>query len=103
MFTIRTQCHVPTNPPGASVIGAIGTGSHGSTLQFKGGRMGEYVRGVRVVVAADEASGWVGVREVSRGDELLAARLHLGLLGAISKMTLEVYPMWKREVTYYNT
>ncbi|CAI5530159.1 unnamed protein product [Closterium sp. Naga37s-1] len=95
----------PTAPywAGASVIGAIGTGSHGSTLQFKGGRMGEYVRGVRVVVAGDEASGWVGVREVSGGDELLAARLHLGLLGAISKMTLEVYPMWKREVTYYNT
>ncbi|CAI5512779.1 unnamed protein product [Closterium sp. Naga37s-1] len=104
-YLARHNLTFPTAPywDGVTVVGAIGTGSHGSTLQFKGGRMGEYVRGVRVVVAADEASGWVGVREVSRGDELLAARLHLGLLGAISKMTLEVYPMWKREVTYYNT
>ncbi|CAI5473213.1 unnamed protein product [Closterium sp. Yama58-4] len=104
-YLARYNLTFPTAPywDGVTVIGAIGTGSHGSTLQFKGGRMGEYVRGVRVVVATDEASGWVGVREVSGGDELLAARLHLGLLGAISKMTLEVYPMWKRQIVFYNT
>ena len=65
--------------------------------------MGEYVRSVTTVVPASEARGWAAVRELQGGEHLRAAKLHLGLLGAISTMTLEVMPMWKSAATYYNT
>ena len=65
--------------------------------------MGEYVRSVTTVVPANESSGWAAVRVLEGGEKLRAVKLHLGLLGAISSMTLEVTPMWKRAASLYNT
>ena len=65
--------------------------------------MGQYVTSATVIVADSPAYGWASRRVLSSGNYLNAARLHLGLLGAVSTMTLEVYPMWKRQAVMYNT
>jgi FAD/FMN-containing dehydrogenase len=68
-----------------SVAGAIGTGTHGSSLVH--GNLSSLVLGARAI-AADGSTVAVGA-----GDERLDAfRVHLGALGAITEVTLRTVP-----------
>eukprot|EP00897_Mesotaenium_endlicherianum_P003541 jgi/Mesen1/3214/ME000186S02507 len=88
---------------GVSVAGAIATGAHGSGFLWRGGRMGEYVRSMTVVVPDTEVNGWASLKTLAGGDDILAGRLHLGLLGVISTLTFELVPNFKRGATFYQT
>ena len=76
---------------GLSVGGLIGTGAHGSSWWGRGGAVHDHVVGVRVVVGARGNEGFAKVLSVESGDPLFsAARVSLGLLGVISKVS-EIY------------
>jgi FAD-linked oxidoreductase len=67
-----------------TVAGAISTATHGTGGRFA--NISSQVTGVRLVTASGE------VVELSEGDDLLAARVSLGALGAISAVTLRCVP-----------
>lgn len=84
---------------GVSVAGMISTGAHGSGMWGRGSAPHDYVVGLRLITAATEEEGYVKVIDLAEGDEDLdAARLSLGVLGAISKVTFQLEPMFKRSV-----
>ncbi|EFJ09130.1 hypothetical protein SELMODRAFT_130502 [Selaginella moellendorffii] len=85
---------------GISVAGAISTGAHGSGLHGRGGALHEYVVGISLVVPAKKEEGYAKVVKLTSSDEdLNAAKLSIGVLGAISQVTFAVEPMFKRSVT----
>ena len=67
-----------------TLAGAISTATHGTGGRF--GNLSSQVTGVRLVTGTGEL---VDLRE---GDELRAARVSLGALGAISALTLRCVP-----------
>jgi L-gulono-1,4-lactone dehydrogenase len=67
-----------------TIAGAISTATHGTGGRFA--NISSQVTGVRLVTATGEV---LALRE---GDELLAARVSLGALGAISAVTLRCVP-----------
>jgi L-gulono-1,4-lactone dehydrogenase len=67
-----------------TIAGAISTATHGTGGRFA--NISSQVTGVRLVTAAGE------VVELCEGDDLLAARVSLGALGAISAVTLRCVP-----------
>jgi L-gulono-1,4-lactone dehydrogenase len=67
-----------------TIAGAISTATHGTGGRFA--NISSQVTGVRLVSADGE------VIEVREGDDLLAARVSLGALGAISAVTLRCVP-----------
>jgi L-gulono-1,4-lactone dehydrogenase len=67
-----------------TIAGAISTATHGTGGRFA--NISSQVTGVRLVTAAGE------VVELWEGDDLLAARVSLGALGAISAVTLRCVP-----------
>jgi FAD-linked oxidoreductase len=67
-----------------TVAGAISTATHGTGARF--GNLSAQVVGMRLVDGSGE------LRELRGGDELLAARVGLGALGAISAVTLRCVP-----------
>ncbi|MFC6705112.1 D-arabinono-1,4-lactone oxidase [Flexivirga alba] len=68
-----------------SVAGAIATGTHGSSLTHP--NLSGLVRGVRLV------DGTGAVLDLDEGDALLdAARVHLGALGIITRVRIQVVP-----------
>jgi FAD-linked oxidoreductase len=67
-----------------TIAGAISTATHGTGGRFA--NISSQVTGVRLVTATGE------VRELREGDELLAARVSVGALGAISAVTLRCVP-----------
>jgi FAD-linked oxidoreductase len=67
-----------------TIAGAISTATHGTGARF--GNLSSQVVGVRLVDGSGE------VRELREGDELRAARVSLGALGAISAVTLRCVP-----------
>ncbi|MBL8851307.1 MAG: FAD-binding protein [Planctomycetaceae bacterium] len=69
------------------VAGAIATGTHGSGNHG----LGHYVQEVRIA-AYDGQTGEPGIFTISSGDELRAARCHLGCLGIILSVTLKARP-----------
>ncbi|XP_024540872.1 L-gulonolactone oxidase 3 [Selaginella moellendorffii] len=85
---------------GASPAGMVSTGAHGSSLWSRGGGTYEYLVSTRIVVPASEKEGFAKVVTVAEGSDLFhAARISLGVLGAISHLTFSVQPMTKRSVT----
>jgi FAD-linked oxidoreductase len=67
-----------------TIAGAISTATHGTGARFA--NISSQVTAVRLVTAAG------GVVELREGDDLLAARVSLGALGAISAVTLRCVP-----------
>jgi L-gulono-1,4-lactone dehydrogenase len=67
-----------------TIAGAIATATHGTGGRFA--NISSQVTAVRLVAATGE------VIEVREGDDLLAARVSLGALGAISAVTLRCVP-----------
>jgi FAD-linked oxidoreductase len=67
-----------------TLAGAISTATHGTGAGY--GNLSSQVTGVRLVDGSGE------VRDIRDGDELRAARVSLGALGAISAVTLRCVP-----------
>ncbi len=67
-----------------TLAGAISTATHGTGAGF--GNLSSQVAGVRLVDGTGE------LRDVREGDELRAARVSLGALGAIAAVTLRCVP-----------
>jgi FAD-linked oxidoreductase len=67
-----------------TIAGAISTATHGTGARF--GNISSQVVGVRLVDGTGE------LRDVRDGDELRAARVSLGALGAIAAVTLRCVP-----------
>jgi L-gulonolactone oxidase len=67
-----------------TVAGAISTATHGTGGRF--GNLSSQVVGIRLVDGTGE------LRELREGDELRAARVSLGALGAIAAVTLRCVP-----------
>ncbi|KAI5063789.1 hypothetical protein GOP47_0020459 [Adiantum capillus-veneris] len=93
---------IPHTPlwDGVSVGGVIATGSHGSGFFEGGSVISDYVNALRMVVPATAEEGYAKVLTLRRGDEAFrAAKISLGLLGVVSKVTFAVLPMFKRSLT----
>ncbi|XP_057848390.2 probable L-gulonolactone oxidase 4 [Cryptomeria japonica] len=85
---------------GVSAAGVISTGAHDSGLVGKGSGVYEYVVAMRLVVPASPSQGYAKVISLTEADEELnAARLSLGTLGAISELTFALQPMYKRSIS----
>src|SRR4029453_325479 len=75
-----------------TIAGAAATATHGTGSAS----LSSFVRTVRV--ACYDAGGNPVIRTIRGGDELLAARVSLGCLGAILELTLELVPrFWMHE------
>ncbi|KAM7490418.1 hypothetical protein LguiA_033339 [Lonicera macranthoides] len=86
---------------GVSVGGVISTGAHGSSWWGKGGSVHDHVVGITLVVPTTESEGYAKVVRLEGQDSLLnAAKVSLGLLGVISKVTFKLEPAFKRSITY---
>ena len=71
-----------------SVAGAIGTGTHGSSLTH--GNLSSLVLGARLI------TGDGSVLEIGENDERLdAVRVHLGALGVVTELTLRTVPAFR--------
>jgi L-gulono-1,4-lactone dehydrogenase len=72
-----------------TLAGAISTATHGTGSSF--GNLSSQVRGVRLVTAVGEVAE---ITSESDPEALLAARVGLGALGAISAVTLQAVPLF---------
>ncbi|KAH9289804.1 hypothetical protein KI387_033921, partial [Taxus chinensis] len=89
-----------TDWDGLSMAGVVSTAAHGSSLWGKGGGIHEYVVGLTIVVPATAHQGYAKLIHLTGKDEALkAARVSLGVLGAISQVTFAVEKLFKRSVT----
>ncbi|MCO5554074.1 hypothetical protein L7F22_007600 [Adiantum nelumboides] len=83
-----------------SMAGMISTGAHGSGLWHRGSSTHDYVVGMRLITPADEEEGFAKIIDLSEQDEdLNAAKLSLDVLGAISQVTFQLEPMFKRSAS----
>ncbi|MEU6076252.1 D-arabinono-1,4-lactone oxidase [Micromonospora sp. NPDC047074] len=73
-----------------SIAGATATGTHGTGLGF--GNLSTQVTGVRLVTGTGET---VDVSAEHNSDLLPAARLSLGALGVVTRVTLDVQPRYE--------
>src|SRR5688572_14958564 len=67
-----------------TLAGATATATHGTGVRFRNLSAG--IAGLRLVTAAGETV------DLRAGDELLAARVSLGALGVVSRITLRCVP-----------
>ncbi|KAJ8526586.1 hypothetical protein K7X08_029063 [Anisodus acutangulus] len=86
---------------GVTVAGVISTGAHGSSWWGKGGAVHDHVIGLSLIVPAHEYEGYAKIIKLTRQDPLFnAAKVSLGLLGIISKVTFQLEPAFKRSVRF---
>ncbi|XP_020241499.1 probable L-gulonolactone oxidase 4 isoform X2 [Asparagus officinalis] len=84
---------------GVTLGGLLCTGAHGSSFIGKGGAVHEYVVGMRLVVPSRIMVDGYYARIVNLeedDEDLLAAKVSLGVLGVISQLE----PMYKRSISY---
>lgn len=75
-----------------TIAGAISTGTHGSGKHS----ISHYVQAIRIA-CYDGETGKAVIRELSSGDELLAARCSLGNLGVIVSVKMEIRKQYRVE------
>ncbi|GAB3800218.1 FAD-binding protein [Spirosoma humi] len=84
--------------PHISIAGACATATHGSGV--KNGNLATAVSGLEIITAKGE------IRTLSRakdGDDFRAAVVHLGALGVVTKVTLDIQPTFlMRQYVYEN-
>ncbi|XP_057835543.2 L-gulonolactone oxidase 2 [Cryptomeria japonica] len=81
---------------GVSAAGVISTGAHGSGLSGKGSGVYEYVVGLKLIVPAPPSQGYAKLITLGESDpDLKAAKISLGVLGAISEITFTLERMFK--------
>ncbi|CAN1309495.1 Probable L-gulonolactone oxidase 6 [Linum perenne] len=88
---------------GLTIGGVIGTGSHGSSFWGKGGAVHDYVIGLTIVSPGTPEEGSAVIRDLDErqtANELNAAKVSIGVLGVIYKVTLRLEPMFKKEVVF---
>ncbi|CAN1182573.1 L-gulonolactone oxidase 3 [Linum perenne] len=86
---------------GVSVGGLISTGSHGSSWWGKGGAVHDHLIGLSLVVPSKPSEGHAKVIRMGEKDQLFnAARVSLGMLGVVSKVTLSLEKGFKRSITF---
>ncbi|XP_023737860.1 L-gulonolactone oxidase 3 [Lactuca sativa] len=86
---------------GVSVGGVISTGAHGSSWWGKGGAVHDHVMKIDMVVPAKENEGFSKILHLDAKNQLFnAAKVSLGTLGIISKVTLSLVKGFKRSITF---
>jgi alditol oxidase len=84
--------------PGISIAGAIATATHGSGN--KNGNLATAVSGLEIVTADGEVLVLSRERD---GDRFAGSAVHLGAVGVVTKVTLDVQPTYKvAQVVYEN-
>ncbi|KAH9328739.1 hypothetical protein KI387_000847, partial [Taxus chinensis] len=85
---------------GVSAAGVLSTGAHGSGLLGKGSAVHEHVKALTIVIPTTAARGYARIIRLSKSHKYFnAARLSLGVLGAISEITFGLEHMFKRSVS----
>ncbi len=82
--------------PHISVAGSIATATHGSGV--KNGNLASVVSGIEFVTAAGEV---VSLTKEKDGDQFLGAVVHLGGLGVVTKVTLDIQPTFQVKQDVY--
>ncbi|GLJ43015.1 hypothetical protein SUGI_0892710 [Cryptomeria japonica] len=78
------------------MVGVITTMTHGSSLWEKWGGIHDHVMGITIVVPMPLGQGYTNLIQLTEKDkEIKAARVSLGVLGAISQVTFAVEKMFK--------
>ncbi|KAI5394222.1 L-gulonolactone oxidase 3 [Lathyrus oleraceus] len=86
---------------GVTIGGVISTGAHGSSWWGKGGAFHEQVLEISVVVPASKSEGYAKILRLDSHHPLFnAAKVSLGVLGAISKVKLSLEHRFKRSITF---
>ncbi|KAI3909284.1 hypothetical protein MKW98_025926 [Papaver atlanticum] len=85
---------------GLSIGGIVSTGAHGSSWWGKGGVFHDHIVGISVIVAANASDGYAKIIQLDAQNPLFnAARVSLGMLGAISKVKISLEAGFKRSIT----
>ncbi|KAI3967254.1 hypothetical protein MKX01_016300 [Papaver californicum] len=86
---------------GMTVGGLISMAAHGSSLWGRGGSAHDFIEGIRIVTPSGPNEGYAKVRMLYSSDpDINEAKVSLGVLGAVSQVTLRLEPLFKRSITF---